>query len=1105
MSSNDFDGSHFGPAGARGADEQGAQAPDAAGQDAGGNAQGADGNAAKYPAPEGWGNDGFWRDSAIDSNYETGMQRAVRPAAGGSHEDPGYSYFSDGRGWENKPGANGRPGQAPAANAPGVPAPGVPAAGATAIGATTVGPAAIGATTVGSYGPGGNPTSVYGGAPGGPGGYGAPMPPGPGGPAGYGPGPGGPFGPGPGGPGGPFGPGGPVRPGGPQGPRGRNGKRKGNWWRHWTWKKALALTGGVFVIFVIAMYSGYQYLSSSATIPAALASANYQNTTVYYSDGKTVLGTFGATNRQDLTYAQIPQQLQNAVVAAEDKNFWTEGGISPTGILRAAIHDVTSSGDTNGGSTITQEFVRGYYAGVGTQQTASRKIKEIFIAQKLSASKSKPWILTNYLNLIYLGENSYGVAAAAQTYFGEPVSQLTVAQDAVIAGIIQQPSTYPLLSNRAALKVRWQYVLQQMVDDKYITQAQMSTMTFPKLLTDQSGGAASGTSIMANNSDPWAPYIMSQVENELTAAKPNGDGLSQQELETGGLKVVTTISRSMEQEMYKAVSENLNSQSISNTSGATVTSLPSWALVGAELQDPKTGEVIAEYPGKGQNLSAKACAAADCDVNTAVYAREQVGSSFKPYVLATAVSQGMNVKTSTLDTSPYECIAPDSPVTYSVPISQGTYELPGNLNNGCSQPGAEKVENDGGELIGKNLGKASTGAPAYGDNVQDALAQSSNTGFSDLAHRVGTNNVYTMAGQFGVNLNPYSEGGSGLHSFIGDSGMALGIAPLTVNEQTTMLATIADNGMYHQAHVIKYWQQGDGTEQMPRVAVQTVLNPSQDAQVQYAMEQTTIDGTAAQTVTFGQQAPGTVIGKTGTTSSSHAGFFIGSTTQYTLVVGMFTISQSNNYPNNLSMLGGGGFGGFWPAKIWNTFAEAEFSPTPTLFSTNPAFTGQTWNLMGQVTKAAKKSHCTETFNGQTVSIVMKGCPTPASKNCTFDSKDNWVCGNGIGNGNNGNGNNGNGNGNGNGNNPTPTATCQFQGDPTCGPGGFQTPTPTATCQFQGDPTCNGGNSPNNSTPTASTTQGGLAIGGGLMALPGSLLWTTTSRRRRHKKRAAKAE
>src|SRR6185437_9002752 len=619
---------------------------------------------------------------------------------------------------------------------------------------------------------------------------------------------------------------------------------------------------------------------------------------------------------------------------------------------------------------------------VGTQQTASRKIREIFIAQKLSATKSKQWILTNYMNLIYLGENSYGVAAAAQTYFGLPVSKLSVAQDAVLAGIIQQPSTYPLLSNRTAFKARWQYVLQQMVADKYITQAQADSMTFPKMLTDTAGGAASGTSIKASNSDVWAPYLMAQVENELTGV----DGISQQKLETGGLKIVTTISHSMEQQMYKSVNDNLNSQSIRNTQGATVTSLPAWALVGAELEDPKTGQVIAEYPGKGQNLPPKECKVANCDVNTAVYAREQVGSSFKPYVLATAVSQGMNVKTSILDTSPYVCIMPDSETTYSVPISAGTYSLPGNAN-GCPTTSGYKVENDGGELIGKDMGTV-TDAAAYGDNVQDALAQSSNTGFSDLAHRVGTSNIANMAGQFGVNLAPYTEGGSSLKHFIGDSGMALGIAPLTVNEQTQMLATIANNGMYHQAHIVKYWQQGGGTEQMPKVDTHSVLTPDQAAQAQYAMEMTTINGTAAQTVTFGQQAPGTVIGKTGTTSSSHSGFFIGSTSQYTLVVGMFTSSQDTSTSDNLAELGGGGFGGYWPAKIWNSFAQAEFSPTPTMFPTDPAFAGETWNLLGKVTKPKPTVTCM--VQGHKKKINGKHCPTP-TPTCTFDDNGNLQC------------------------------------------------------------------------------------------------------------------
>jgi membrane peptidoglycan carboxypeptidase len=954
--------------------------------------------------------------------------------------------------------------------------------------------------------------------PGGPGGWGAGGPIGP-----VGPGPGGPGWPGgPGGPGGPVRPGGPPGPGGPRGPQGRNGKRKGDWWRRWTWKKALAVTGGVFVVFVLALVSGYEYMSSSATIPTALASATYQNTTVYYADGKTVMGTIGATNRQDLTYPQIPKQLQNAVIAAEDKNFWTEGGISPTGILRAAIHDVTSGGgDLNGGSTITQEFVRGYYDGVGTQQTASRKIKEIFIAQKLAASKSKQWILTNYLNLIYLGENSYGVAAAAQTYFGEPASQLTVAQDAVIAGIIQQPSTYPLLSNRAALKARWTYVLQQMVADKYITQAQMNTTTFPKMLTDQGTSSSKGASVTAQNSDLWAPYLMTQVKNELKS-----DGLTDQQLETGGLRIVTTISKSKEAALYKAVSDNLNSQSISNTSGATVTSLPPWALVGAELQDPKTGEIVAEYPGKGQNLTTAKCAGT-CMINTATD-RQPVGSSFKPYVLATALNQGMNVQSSKLNTSSYMCIAPDGSSAYSLPITQGQYTVDNQKNDCLSEnlTSSFPVENDGGESIGKPVGQAPSGvnkgATYNSDNVQDALAQSSNTGFTDLAHKVGTTNIVKMAQAFGVNTANFPTGSGLAH----DEGQ-VGINALTVQEQATMLSTIANNGEYHAAHLVKYWQtSSDAAKQEPKVDQHIVLTPQQAQDEQYAMEKTTIDGTAAGSVTYGQQNLGVVIGKTGTTTGSKEGFFIGATTQYSLVVGMFT--PSTNDPHSLEALGGGGFGGYWPAKIWNSFAEAEFSPAAQAFPTSPSGMGTAWNMLGTVPKA--KPVCSKNVHGHKVAVAGKGCPNPNQQNCQQDTFGNQTC-NGNGNGNNQqcqNQNDPNCSGN-----PTPTSTCDPNNDPNCSgnptstcdpnndPNCSGNPTPTSTCDPNNDPNCNGngngnggggggggggnGGFGNGNAVLVPDPQAGLAVGGGLLILPGSFVWTVVSRRRRRGKHAGTAE
>jgi membrane peptidoglycan carboxypeptidase len=706
------------------------------------------------------------------------------------------------------------------------------------------------------------------------------------------------------------------------------------------------------------------------------------------------------------------------------------------------------------------------------------------------------------------------MAAAAETYFGVSAMQLTPSQDAVLAGMIQAPSTFYLPSNRQNLKVRWQYVLGQMVKDGYLTQAQATAQKFPTLRTDKTSGASSA-GVNANSGDPWAPYILTQVEDELTSH----DGLTQQQLATGGYKVVTTISHSMEKAMYAAVKDTVTPSAIAATGNASVPSLPSWMLVGAELQDTKTGEIIAEYPGKGQNISASQCAGV-CQDNTASQVRNQVGSSFKPYVLSTAVNQGMSVQSSVLDTSPYVCVAPDLSSTYSVPLTQSAYDFD-SAQKSCVLPGGYPVENDGGEQIGKQVGQAPSGdnkgATYWSNDVQGALAASSNTGFTDLAHKVGTQNIVNMAAQFGVNTTAASFG-----KFTGGVGIALGIAPLTVQEQTTMLATHANNGYYHQAHLVKYWQNpGAGSAaQTPKVQAHSVLNAQQAGDVQYAMEATTFaGGTAYPSVTYGLNTPGMVISKTGTTTGSQGGYFIGATTQYSLAVGMFTVDPSKVATENLSMLGGLGFGGYWPAKIWNAFASTEFAQSPQLFSTSPNTQGQqAWNLLGNVPKAAKKPVCTEMFNGQKVSILTKGCPTPKSQNCTTDSKNNVVCGNGIDNGNNGNGNNGNGNGNnGNGNNGNGNPTCN-PNDPTCS-GNNPTPTstcdptnqncsggnPTSTCN-PNDPTCNGnGGGVNNgsATPTAPATQAGLTVGGGLMILPGSLLWTTVSRRR--KKRAGRAE
>jgi membrane peptidoglycan carboxypeptidase len=406
-----------------------------------------------------------------------------------------------------------------------------------------------------------------------------------------------------------------------------------------------------------------------------------------------------------------------------------------------------------------------------------------------------------------------------------------------------------------------------------------------------------------------------------------------------GKTVLGTLSHAGRAEPAGTDPVDENIAAVKATPGA---QFPSYVRVGAELQNPHDGEIIAEYPGPGQDMSAAECRKLDCYLNTAAYTREQVGSAFQPYVLAAAVADGMNATTSTLQASPYLCVPVDSqPAVRSVVMKS--------LVTRCPQGGYFPVENDGGAIIGNpNKGDGTT--------VQNALAQSSNTAFTDLTHRVSTVKVIRMAQNFGVDVAKYPNG-SGLAEDLGEVGLALGKAPLTVNEQATMLSAIADNGVYHQAHMVKYWHRPDGPEQMPTVESHAVLDPSNpttnaelDSQLQYAMEMTTVDGSG--TVAASGLGNRQIIAKTGTTTSSHSGFFIGAISQYSLVVGLFTQSQDVNSPESLTPLTGGGFGGYWPAKIWNTFARAEFANLPQEAFQSPAFTGAAWNQVGTIAAPA---------------------------------------------------------------------------------------------------------------------------------------------------------
>ena len=469
--------------------------------------------------------------------------------------------------------------------------------------------------------------------------------------------------------------------GGPGDRGGKEPRRKGSWWRHWSWKKALTIVAAVIGLFIIMITVGVAYAYSKTPIPDVQTAVMQQASKVYFSDGKTEVGQFGQTNRVVLTYSQFPAVLRDAVVAAEDKNFWHEGGISPSGILRAAYYDLTSSGgNLQGGSTITQQLVRNYYNDIGTAQTASRKIKEIFVAQKLAQAKSKEWILQQYLNTVYFGGGAYGAAAAAQVYFGldtSHLSKITPAQAAMIAAMIQSPSYYkpdPHAGQaHTALVDRWKYVLQTMQTMGTLSPQDYSAalQKFPAIVRAAEQHLERLPRLhhagRAERTGDHLPLLAGPDQHRRPARRHHvQQGPDELAVRHGPVQADVLMRRCT----VPAI--------LSSAARATCKGLQHWVRTGAVLEDVKSGAILAMYGGP--NYNQKHC---DCQFDNALQSRNQVGSSFKTYVLATAVKQGMNVQTSLLDGDSPLWIPPDS--------LPGAFAKPGNQSPG---PGYYQVVND---------------------------------------------------------------------------------------------------------------------------------------------------------------------------------------------------------------------------------------------------------------------------------------------------------------------------------------------------------------------------------------------------------------------------
>ncbi|MEV0294379.1 transglycosylase domain-containing protein [Nocardia sp. NPDC050710] len=343
---------------------------------------------------------------------------------------------------------------------------------------------------------------------------------------------------------------------------------------------------------------------STVSVPQPGDLKTNQVAVIYASDGTSVLSKVVPPqgNRTEVTIDQIPPHVRNAVIAAEDRDFYTNPGFSISGFVRAARDNVLGKESAGGGSTITQQYVKN--ALVGDERSLTRKMRELVISAKMARQWGKDEILAAYLNTIYFGRGAYGIDAAAKSYFDKPVSELTPAEGAVLAATIQLPSLLDPEKNPEGAKTRWNYVLDGMVEGGNLKATDRQGMQYPKVV---SAAAAQDKTL---DSGPEG-LIKTQVLEELSTA-----GISEQQLNTSGLQITTTIDATMQQAAVDAATSKMQGE-------------PEQLRTAVVSIDPRTGAVRAYYGGSdGQGYDF-------------ANAGLQTGSSFKVVGLAANLEQGI--------------------------------------------------------------------------------------------------------------------------------------------------------------------------------------------------------------------------------------------------------------------------------------------------------------------------------------------------------------------------------------------------------------------------------------------------------------------------------
>ena len=666
---------------------------------------------------------------------------------------------------------------------------------------------------------------------------------------------------------------------------GRNGKPKKVRTRAGKIRRVLLYLLLLGLVGMLLAGGGFAYLYQTTKLPDPNTDFETNTSFVYYDDGETELGQYAKQNRDSISYDEMPQDVKDAVVAAENRTFWSDSGIDYRGIIRAVFNNAQGNA-TQGASTITQQYIKILY--LTQERSYTRKLKEAILSLKLGRTTTKQEILEGYLNTIYFGRGAYGIQAASVAYFDKPAAELSLKESAALASIINNPTHFDPANgkdSKIALRERYAYVLDGMADSDKISadQAETAAKRLPKFEPEKAESTYGGQK----------GHVLTMVKSALLKLKGD-DGeplLTEDEIDGGGLRVTTTFTKKAMDAAEQGVTE-VRPQG---------PDLDKNLHVGAASVDVATGAVKGIYAGQDYLES---------QINWAV-AGGMGGSTMKPFALAAGLKAGFSLKDTFDGNSPFDL--PD---------------------------GNGDIENQGDESYGSavNLIKATE------DSINTAFVDLT-TSIPDGPQRVmEMMNAMGIPPEKAPRKNAYGfpDHTDGLLPL---PGIALGSATVSPVNMANGYATIANGGRVHAPYIIEKVVNKDGETIFDHsVTDDQAIDETQGADiaadVTYAMQQVVESGSGFEAAALGRP----VAGKTGTATVGNgdvsSSWFTGFTPQLATSV-MYVRGKGTGKLDGWLPASSDGrdgyFGGNYPAKTWTAIMTRDMVDVPEEGFPEPAY------------------------------------------------------------------------------------------------------------------------------------------------------------------------